>query len=122
MFPLIILQSWYPESFFLQGYVAKVSVLLIINDFICKHLTPVPELYDSDSTESHLLLSPITSIRTIRIYTYVGLTEFKVDSQGMGKTGTFLLHDNTTRNVTEPGMAVSGTCFKSMNSLGFLHS
>lgn len=51
---------------------------------------------------------------------YVGLTELKVDSQGMGKTGTFLLNDNTRRNVTR--MIVSRICFKLMNSLGFLHS
>lgn len=53
---------------------------------------------------------------------YVGLTELKVDSQGMGKTGTFLLNDNTRRNVTEPRMIVSRICFKLMNSLGFLYS
>lgn len=122
MYPLIILQHWYPEGFSLQDYVAKVTVLLIVSDFICEHLTPGPELYNSDSTESHLLLSPIASVRTIRISTYVGLTEFKVDSPGMGKTGSFLLHNKTRRNVTEPRVAASGICFKSMNSLGFLHS
>lgn len=106
----------------MQDYVAKVTVLLIVSDFICEHLTPGPELYDSDSTESHLLLSPIMSIRTIGIYTYVGLTEFKVDSPGMGKQALFFCTIRLEGMSQSPRVAASGICFKLMNSLGFLHS
>lgn len=63
----MILQQGFPESLFLQDYAAKMTVLLLVSDLICEHPTSGPELYDSGPMERHLLLSPVKSIRNIRI-------------------------------------------------------
>lgn len=34
MFLLIVHQHWFPESLFLQGYMAKVTVLFTFSDFL----------------------------------------------------------------------------------------
>lgn len=120
-FPLILLQHRFPESMFLQSYVVIVTGLFTITGFLVTILLRDLK-WTNDSTESTCCSCPSSLWGPMRIQTFTDLTELKVDLPGMDKTGTFLLHDSTRRNVPEHRMSVSGICFKLMNFLGFLHS
>lgn len=83
-----------------------MTALFTVSDFLGSILLKDLK-WTRDPPETTCCSHPSSLWGPMRISTHVDFTELKVDPQGIGKTGTFLPHDNTRRNVTEQGLSQS---------------